>query len=421
MTRNRLRWALVALIAVSSFLNYVDRQTLSLLAGPVQRDLAIDDLGYANLVTAFLVAYTIGNLVTAWTIVRVGARKALALFVGVWSLACAAGGLTQNVWQMGATRFVLGLAETGNWTAAPVIVRQWFQPSQRAMAVGIFTASAMLGGTLAPPLIASIEGQMGWRPAFLITGAVGFIWVAAWLAIYRTKDEVEAVAIEREEQASLTGTVAPGLRWRDILTLRRMWLIAFANGLAAPVWYFYLFWFPKYLTDERGVSLAFLGQTAWAVYLAAGVGALVGGAISGALVGRGMSPPKARIAVMAFVVVAAPVSALNLTAPPVMVSIAIGAFVGFAHFLWTTNLTALTIDLFDSADLGKVLGVMGLFAGGAGVVGNYVVALLVGSLSYRPMFVGMGVAYVLALATIIFILRDPKVTERFRNDSAFEK
>jgi MFS transporter, ACS family, hexuronate transporter len=395
----RMRWSLMAMLAVSSFLNYVDRQTLSLLAVPVQRDLQIDNVGYANLVTAFLVAYTIGTLITGWVVVKIGARRGLAIFVALWSLACTLGGSAQNAFQLGATRFALGLGETGNWIAAPVIVRQWFPAADRASAIGLYTAAAMIGATVAPPLITGINAHLGWRYAFWLTGSVGLFWVVVWLMLYRRNDETKAM--ENEAIVSATDTAISGLKWREIFLQPRFWAIVGASMCASPVWYFYLFWFPKYLTDERGVSVLELGRIAWVVYLAAG-----------RLVARGIPTAKARILVMSFVAIAAPVSAANLFAPPVAVSLAIGAFVGFSHFLWTTNITALTVDLFASADLGKVFGSMGLLGGLAGIGSNYLIAFLVGSLSYRPMFVGMGCAYLVALMLVALVLRFPAAAAR---------
>lgn len=396
------------MVAVASFLNYVDRQTLSLLAGPVQRDLGINDLGYANLVTAFLAAYTIGNLVTAWLVVRLGARRGLALFVGWWSLACLLGGVAQNAVQLGITRFALGLGETGNWTAAPVLVRQWFPAQDRGTAIGIYTAAAMIGATLAPPLITTLGLEFGWRSAFWVTGAVGLVWVVAWLKFYGRRLVPDTslagsddLADAREDDAS----------WRSVLLDYEVWAIAVAGMFASPVWYFYLFWFPKYLTGERGISLAYLGRTAWVVYLAAGLGALTGGILSSILIRWGFRPVRARLAVMALAALTATVGAANAAAPAIAISLSIAALVGFAHFLWTSNITALAVDLFPSQTLGKVFGVMGVLSGLAGIVTTYLIALLVESLSYKPMFVVMSAAYVLALFAVATILIKPAQTE----------
>lgn len=392
MTRgSSLRWTIVAMIAVASLFNYIDRQSLSLLAGPVQRDLAISEAGYANLVNAFLAAYTIGNAVTAWLVVKIGARLGLAFWVGWWSIACAAGGLAQNSFQLGVTRFALGLGETGNWTAAPVLVRQWFAASQRGLAIGIYTAAAMLGATIAPPLITGFGTALGWRATFIIIGVAGLVWVAAWLLLYPAAAEREVVEQDSADDA------AGETSWGAVLRSRRVWLIAVAGMFASPVWYFYLFWFPKYLTDERGLALVDLGRTAWVPYLAAGLGALIGGVLSGRLIARGTAPPRARLIVMTAVAVAAPISAVNMLAPPVAISLAVAAVVGFSHFLWTTNITALVVDLFPARNLGRVFGVMGILAGLGGILTTHLIGQLVEITSYRPMFGVMALAYLAAL------------------------
>ena len=399
---SRARWAIVGMVAVASFLNYVDRQTLALLAQPVQRDLRIDDRGYADLVTAFLAAYTIGNLVTGWLVARLGARRGLALFVGWWSLASAASGLARNGVEMGATRFALGLGETGNWTAAPVLVRQWFPATERGAAIGIYTAAAMLGATVAPPAVTAIGVDLGWRAAFWITGGVGVAWAAIWLIGYRPSAER---LVEASPAGGGGGPAAPAAPWRALLARPAIWGLALANMAAAPVWYFYLFWFPKYLTDERGVSLADLGGIAWIPYAAAGVGALLGGWASGRLVARGMAAPRARLAVMAGVALLAPVGAFNAAGPAIAVSLALAAVVGFAHFLWTINITALAVDLFPAADLGKVFGATGLLSGLGGIGTTYLIGNLVVTLSYRPMFVVMALAYPIGFAIVLAAVR----------------
>lgn len=207
----RRRWAVLGLLFVSTILNYVDRQTLSILASHIQADLDMSVLDYARVVQVFLVTYTIAYFLAGWVTDWLGTKRGLALFVGWWSLANMLTGLVQNVVQLGFARGALGLGEAGNYTAGPKAVSENFPPAERGFAVGIYTAGAMVGATIAPPLIAWLALSHSWRAAFVITGATGFVWIVAWLAIYRTP-------------AKAAQAVAPGpYPWRRVLRDRTVW------------------------------------------------------------------------------------------------------------------------------------------------------------------------------------------------------
>ncbi|WP_157995381.1 MFS transporter [Peristeroidobacter soli] len=405
---------IVALLAVSAFLNYVDRQALSLLAAPIQRDLNIDDVGYGHLVSAFLIAYTLFNLVAAWIVDRLGARVGLALFVGWWSFAGAMSGFAQNVHQMLVTRFALGMGEVGNWVATPKLVREWFTPKDWALGIGLCTAAAMIGATLSPYLITGLADNVGWRGTFWLTGAVGFAWVAMWFLIYGPKRIPPFLTAPATPQGHKPSFKEEWPDWRGLIASPALWLLTVAEILTGPVWFFYLFWFPKYLTDERGMSVAAMGEQTWVVYAAAGIGALTGGILSGQLIRRGASPPRARLIIMTIAAVAAPIGALNAWEPGVNTSIALGALVAICHMVWLTNLTALKVDLFPAQHLGKAFGMIALIGGIASVASTQAIGHLVQTITYRPMFIVVAIAYPAALVAAFFATRasslDPTIT-----------
>ncbi len=262
---SKLRWGILAMLFAATVLNYVDRQTLSILASQVQKDLGIDDLGYARIVQYFLIAYAVSYLGAGWVTDKLGAKVTLALFLGWWSLANMATGWVRNAAQLGFARLMLGIGEPGVYTAGPKAVAEHFPTQERGFAIGVYTAGAMIGATIAPPLIAWLAVQYGWRAAFIVTGAAGFVWLAVWLLVYRSPDG-----------APPARTKEP-IRWGPILRDRSVWGLAIARMIADPVWYFYLFWFPKYLTDDRGMALIEVASLAWLVYLAADVGSIGGG------------------------------------------------------------------------------------------------------------------------------------------------
>jgi MFS transporter, ACS family, hexuronate transporter len=415
----RFRWVIVAMLAFAALLNYFDRQTLGLMAGAVQGELRIDDAGYAAVVNAFLVAYMIGGLLSALIVDRIGARWGMIIFVGWWSLASGITGLVQNIWQLGASRFALGLGEAGNWLASPKLVREWFPQRERALAIGIYSAAAHFGAAIAPIVIAALLLAVGWRVTFIISGALGILWLAAWLLLYRPDRAVPIYEERNERPNSDFGddqTVfvddSGWKGWSAVMRTRGVWFYAVANSLTNPVWFFYLFWFPKYLIEERGLSVAEMGRTSWIVYAAAGFGAIVGGIASGLLVSKGFRPVKARVAIMGIVAVVAPLGALNAFEPSVSISLALGAVVAFCHTAWVTNQTAMPVDLYPTRHIGKVMGIGGIITGVVTIGSTYLVGQLVSVLTYRPMFLVIAIAYPLGVIAAYFATTGESMAER---------
>lgn len=390
------------MLATSTFLNYVDRQTLSLLARPIQLAMHMDDGAYAFVVTCFMVAYTLGNLSSGFIIDKLGPVRALPVFVALWSLAGALCGLAQTPAQLGISRFALGLFETGNFIAAPIIVALYLPARQRAFGVGVYTAAAMFGAAVSPPLVTQMHALVGWRTVFIAMGAAGLVWVAVWRLIPLGNP----VGREQEERASAIGAGAIDLAsWLQAVREPKVWAYAVGAMLTFPVWFFYLNWFPKYLTDERGMSVLAMGARAWVVYLFAGVGCMVAGAIVAALVGRRVAAVRARLVVMGAVALLAPIGAVNYFEPAINVSLAVAACVALIHMIWQTTITSLPIELFTSRSLGKVFGVAGIATGLCSVVSTWAIGKLVGIVSYKPMFLVMAVVYLIAIAAVLALLR----------------
>jgi len=381
---SKLRWAILALLFAATVLNYLDRQVLSIVAPQVQKDLGIDDLGYARIVQYFLVAYAIAYVATGWVTDKLGAKYTLALFLGWWSLANMATGWVRNAAQLGFARMMLGIGEPSVYTAGPKAVAEHFPPTERGFAIGVYTAGAMIGATIAPPLIAVLALQFGWRAAFVITGAAGFVWLAIWLMVYRSP-----------EGAAPTRTQAP-VRWGPILRDRSVWGLAIARLIADPVWYFYLFWFPKYLADERGMGLVQVASLAWIVYLAADIGSVGGGLLSGRLIRAGIAPQRSRIITMGLAAGLAPLGMLIGLQLDIGLTLAIGALVACAHLVFQVNVSALVVDRYP---MRIVATVFGLIAGGS-ALGGFASTRIVGEIastgSYTAVFLLMGLLHPLA-------------------------
>ncbi|HEY0683248.1 MAG TPA: MFS transporter [Steroidobacter sp.] len=378
---SRIRWAILALLFAATVLNYIDRQTLSILASSVQKDLGIDDVGYARIVQYFLIAYAVSYLAAGWITDKLGAKVSLALFLGWWSLANMATGWVRNASQLGFARMMLGLGEPGVYTAGPKAVAEHFPPTERGFAIGVYTAGAMVGATLAPPLIAWLALQYGWRAAFVITGAAGFIWLAVWLLVYRSPEGAQPARS------------AEPIEWGPILRDRSVWGLALARLIADPVWYFYLFWFPKYLTDQRGMTLIQVASLAWLVYLAADLGSIGGGLFSGRLIRSGVAPARSRLVAMACAAALAPLGMLIAFQPGIGPTLALGSLVAFAHLVFQVNIGALVVDRYPMRSVATVFGLIAAGSAFGGFASTYVVGQLASTGAYDGIFLLMGLLH----------------------------
>ena len=382
-----MRWAILAVLFLAGVLNYVDRQALSILAPRIQRDLGIDDLGYAHIVQCFLFAYCASFLVAGRITDRVGARLMLALSLAWWSAANIATGLVRGAISLGAGRTLLGLGESGVYTVAPKAIGEHFEPQRRGFAYGFFTAGAMIGATLAPPVIGGLAIAYGWRAAFVVTGAAGFVVVAAWLVVYRGPPVTAASA-----------GPADVIEWGPILRDPSVWGLAVARLIADPVWYFYLFWFPKYLADARGMTLLAIAQLAWVVYLASDIGSIGGGWLSGWLIRRGGEPVRSRLIAMTLAAALAPVGMLIAADVGIGLTLALAAVVAFAHLVFQVNMGTLIVDHYPQRTVSTVFGIIAAGSSLGGIFSTQLVGALASSGSYGRIFLMMGVLHPLACA-----------------------
>jgi ACS family hexuronate transporter-like MFS transporter len=427
-----LRWWIAGMLFLASVLNYLDRQTLSILAPTIQKDLQLTDKDYAFVVNLFLIAYTTATLLSGRVVDKLGVRVSLALFVGWWSIANLLTGFARSITSLGIFRFLLGFGEAGNWTAAPKAVSDWFPAKERGIAIGVYTLGATIGATIAPLLIVGIASRYGWQMAFVATGVAGLLWLIPWLWLYRRPGEhprlsdaerahigVTAVSLKTGDIASAHGSTVHPVHahvesptspatsatptapegWLTVLRRREVWLLMFTRMCTDPVWYFYQFWFAKYLFDERSVSQMGLSIT-FVIFLAADFGALGGGWFSGLLIKRQYSPPAGRLRVMMAAACLMPLSALVPQVAPLSIVLAIGMIIVFAHMTWLINLSSLIVDLIPQRSLATTFGVIAAGSSLGGMVMNWAVARLVTNYSYGPAFVVMACVHPLALLLV---------------------
>jgi ACS family hexuronate transporter-like MFS transporter len=351
-----------------------------------------------------MLAYLAAGRITDW----LGARVALAVFITWWSIANMLTALARSAFSLGFYRALLGIGEPGNYTAAPKAVSEWIPPQERGLAVGVYTAGATLGATLAPKLIAALTANFGWRSTFVITGALGLLWVIPWLWLYRrpqehpriTAEELALIEVAQPARPETSDEQSEGRRWRAALRNRATWMLLLSRVLTDPVWYFYLFWFPKYLQDTRHLSLPQVGNLAWLVYLGADIGCVLGGWATGLLIRRGVKPVTSRLRVMTAAACLLPLGPLVAFAPSAESAALIAMVVAFAHLTWQVVMTALAVDLFPQHMVATVFGLIAAGSGLGGLVSNELVGRLVTSWSYTPVFMVMGLLHPLALLLV---------------------
>lgn len=395
-----LRWWIAGLLFLSTVINYMDRQNLSILARTIQNDLRISDVEYSYVVQAFLLAYTVTYIFAGRFTDWLGTRASMTLFIVWWSLADMLTSLARSAWSLAGFRFLLGMGEPGNYTAAPKAVSEWFPAKERGLVIGIYTAGATLGATIAPPVIAWLASLYGWRPVFLFTGSLGLIWVIPWLWLYRRPEEHPRITESERAYVCAADAAVPLERfdhpWRSVLRRRETWVLMLARLITDPVWYFYLFWFPKYLADARQLSLIEVGKIAWIVYLAADIGCIAGGYLGGVLITRGMAPIASRLWIMGLAALILPLSPMVAFVPSPLVAVLIAALAALGHLAWQVTLGALVVDLFPKPLVGTVFGLVAAGSGFGGMLSSNLVGRVVTAMSYTPLFVAMGFLHPLA-------------------------
>jgi ACS family hexuronate transporter-like MFS transporter len=404
-----LRWLIAFALFLAAVLNYIDRSVLGLVAPTMQKDLGISDQEYATVINFFLIAYGVAYLFSGRIVDTIGVRLSMALFLGWWSISNALTGFAQSVRSLSVYRFMLGLGEAGAFTASPKAVAEWFPPSERGIAVGIYSLGGAVGATVAPILVAVIAVHYGWRWVFAVSPILACCWLMFWLWLYKPPAEHPLLTDKERDYlaanmkpvvaAPVEQAVSEGTLWKLVLRESFVWQLLLARLLTDWVWYFYQFWMPKYLHTARGLDQAGL-SIMWMIFLASDLGFLLGGVFSGAMIKRGRTAPMARLRVMLVSACLVPVSLFVPGAPTVALVIALGMVVAYAHTAWLGNLTSLVVDIAPKRILGTAFGVIGCGSVLGGIIMNEVVAWLVSYHSYNACFYLMAVAHPLAIALI---------------------
>ncbi len=415
------RWTVCALIFFATTVNYLDRQVIGILKPLLDSDLGIGEKEYAHIIMAFQILYAAGMILAGRLIDKFGSKIGYGVTVILWSIAAMGHALAKGVWGFGFWRGFLGISEAGNFPAGNKAVAEWFPKKERALAFGIFNSGTNVGAILAPLLIPAMLVAWGWQAAFIVTGAIGFIWVILWFIFYEVPEKHKKVSAgelayinsDVDEQNETKEKVP----WLKLFKYRQTWLFFIGKGLTDPIWWFYLFWIPGWLATVRGtgLSVSSFGLPLAFIYTMTTIGSIGGGWFSGFMINKGMSPFKARrFTMLIYALLVVPIVFAQSKGVSTWGAVCLIALAASAHQAWSANLFTTVSDAFPKKAVSSVTGIGGL----AGALGGAFISYIAGGIlqhfkdlghietGYVIMFTIAGSSYILTWA--IMTLFAPK-------------
>jgi ACS family hexuronate transporter-like MFS transporter len=413
----RVRWWIVWTLFFSTVINYISRQTFSVLAPLISSQYHLTHTDLGRILGAFQISYAVTWLLGGIFLDAVGTRLGLALAVIFWSVVNILTGFASSVFGFACFRFLLGIGEGLNWPGASKTVAEWFPSQERSLAVAIFDSGSSVGGAVAALAVPLIAIRFGWRAAFVVSGLLGFVWLFVWLRVYHPLDRhprvtPQEISFIRAGQNAPANSAERGVRrWLNLARNRNVWGIVLGRALTDPIWWFYVFWLPQYLSDARGFSLQRIALFAWMPFVAADLGNFTGGLVSGYCIRRGVSVVRARtwVCVFSSLPILAGIPAASVHS--VYAALALICFALWGYASWSTMGLTLPSDLFPQDVVATVTGLSGLAAGLVGAVFTVAVGILVDRFSYGPAFLVAGLMPLFATASILLLVRAPQNEE----------
>ncbi|HVF40943.1 MAG TPA: MFS transporter [Gemmatimonadaceae bacterium] len=406
----RYRWVICALLFFATTINYIDRQVLGILAPTLQGEIGWSESEYGAIVSWFTLAYAIGYVIAGRLMDKIGTRKGFSISVVLWSIAAMAHSLARSVTGFSIARFALGVGESGNFPASIKTVAEWFPGKERALATGIFNAGSNVGAIITPLVVPWIALTYGWRAAFIVTGMLGFVWLGFWIVLYRRPAEHPKVSAAELAHIQSDPIDAPAtIGWMRLLGRRETWAFAIGKFMTDPIWWFYLYWLPKFLDTRYDIKLAKVAAPLIVIYLLADVGSVGGGWLSGFFIKRGWSVNAARKVTMLIAALLILPTAFAPAMTGMWAAVMIVGLAAAAHQWWSANIFTLSSDMFPRQAVGTVVGIGGFAGAMGGVLFQRVTGVVLqnNGNNYVPIFIVCGLAYVTALAVIHLLV--PKV------------
>ena len=413
------RWVIGLLLFASTVVNYIDRQTLSVLAPHIMAEFHWTNTDFAFVIVGFRVAYAIGQTLSGRLLDRFGTRAGLMASVTFYSIVAMATSLATGFRSLVTFRFLLGLGESANWPGATKAVAEWFPRRESGWAVALFDSGSSIGGALAPVIVLGAYKWFGsWRPAFVITGLLGFVWLIAFRALYRSPESHERVSpeelkviLEGRESGIDPSRATESLPYRTLLRLPQTWGIVIAKMLSDPVWFFITDWFAIYLVS-RNFRLEDSLMAFWVPFLAADLGNFAGGGLSSWLISRGWSVGAARK-----LVVVLGGAGMTLLAPTVFVesfSVMVACFAvsTFSYAALSTMILNLPADVYPTGSVASVSGLSGTGAGIGTIAATLITGAIADRMSFSPILIGASLAPLGCVAAVLLLVRNTEATRR---------
>jgi len=416
---SNIRWRVAIILTIATAINYLDRMTLPVVISQLQQKFAISESQFAALNSLFLLSYAImyagGGRIADW----LGTRLGYALMMTWWSLSCMAQGLVNSFCGLAIFRFMLGLGEGGSFPTSAKTVSEWFPAKDRSTAFGMFNTGSAIGSVIAPPILALIVVLLNWRWVFIISGSFGIFWAIYWLSTYHLPHkhpritEEESLLIQKSKEEEGRGDLAgqiKTIKWFKLFSYKEVICLIMVKFLTDPVWFFYVFWLPKYLHDTRGFDIKMIGYYAWIPYASAGIGSLFGGWFSSFLIKKGLSLNFSRKVALGISAALMPLAVFIIPSPTKLAIVFISlAFLG--HQFWSVIIQTLPADLYPQGMVGSVAGLIGA----SGSFGAMIFAMIVGYIlgnyvSYVSIFITVSLLHPISFGLIMIMI--PRISAR---------
>lgn len=431
---SRYRWTICGLIFFATTVNYLDRVVISLLKPYIAQAFhwnAVEEIAnYTNIEVAFKFSYAFGMIFAGGLIDRMGSKLGYAVATCLWSIAAVCHAFATGTWGFSLARVFLGITESGNFPAAIKATAEWFPKKERAFATGIFNSGSNIGAIVAPLTVPFIASQWGWQWAFILTGAIGFLWLILWFIYYEVPEkqkrlsqaEYDYIKSDADEQVVEAGTQQEKVSWFRLLCFRQTWAFAVGKFLTDPIWWFYLFWLPDFLNKQYHLSATGIAVPVAIVYIISSFGSIYGGWLPMKLINNGWPAFKARkTSMLIYALCVIPIifsqllGEVNMWLAVLMIGIAAAA-----HQAWSANIFTTVSDMFPKKATASVTGIGGMFGGLGGIAlslliqkGLFVYYESVGKIEtgYYIMFAICAVAYLLGWLIMHFLVPKMKMIQ----------
>ncbi|HEX8028365.1 MAG TPA: MFS transporter, partial [Vicinamibacterales bacterium] len=391
---------LVALLLGETTINYIDRQVVSVLAPTLRAEFSLSNAQYAMILNAFLGTYAVAYMFAGWALDRVGISRGLSLAVTWWSVAGALTALARGPFSLAFFRGMLAIGEAGAWPAFAKAAATWVPPAARTMVIGICNSGSSLGAMIAPPMVAFITLHWGWRASFVVTGLLGLVWLALF-QLFRSRHPQMDLQDRRSDEPG-----AARIPWTTLLRYRQTWAVFACRFFADPLWYFFVFWIPEFLTRERGLNLAGIGLVAWIPFLVADVANFAGGYMSLRLLQSGWSVDRVRKTMMVVATCFSPLAIVAVFSQSLFWTMTMISISIFFWILWSITVHSLPGDYFPARAVASVYGIAGTGSTVGSMISTWAVgAVLDATKSYVPVFVGLSLLMPIGLVVGFFLMR----------------